>query len=433
MNKDQFLKGLEAVDDELIAEAASTKSKGIKYKTKIRIMRFAMGAAVAAVMVTTGVLLHMNGKNAPEPEKLTGAAVATTSANDLLLTDSTDTTLSTAATTIRFDGKEFFQPMEGYSGQNDTDVVNVQYNIARNHGTWINCTKEQADTILEKLGELSGYDAEPALGIYEFTADVFIVNVEFYNGDHTQFTIPGGTIYESSKNEAKFTQFELKEGSTDALYKYLYDEYSKVQSCVEEKLSKTSDETTAVTDSKTVTTSIEYATLAKTTTRTGTAPVIDEPAVTTSPAPEQEREMIYNGDFFFPMKNYHYAGNENIVNVKFSNSQLLEAHNAWINCSPSQADRILNYISSFKPEVSEKYDITGGGFCVLVEYADGTSDRYEVLGTDNAYFILDSSNKRTTMYKDTSGLADELTLYLQKEYMKINDFIDSTFAPIYYN
>ena len=65
MKKDDLIKGIEAVDDELIEEAASVPS-AISYKTKLRIRHAVMISA--AVVGMAAVVLFMHSKNAPLPE-----------------------------------------------------------------------------------------------------------------------------------------------------------------------------------------------------------------------------------------------------------------------------------------------------------------------------------------------------------------------------
>ena len=315
MKKDQLLKGIEAIDDDLIAEAASTNSKGIKYRTKVKLTRIAMGTGAAAIMIATGVLLHMNRTKAPEPEEFKTAAVTESST------------------------------------QADTQSLTVS------------ATDTAAKTT------------------------------------HT---------------------------STAAIVT-----------------------TTSVTEDTNESTSIEYATFAKTTTRpetvttekttaqvtTTTAAKTDDDStittITTVALPDEEREFIYNGDFYFPMTNYHYAGDENIVNVKYSNAAIISYHNAWINCSKDQADYILNSIGAFElSDIVEDIGIEGGGFCVQIQYKDGTDKQYELFGWLGILYAKDAQGNFRRL-KDVSGNSDKLTKYLQTEYMKIDSQISAVFQEVY--
>lgn len=458
MKKEQFLQGLEAVDDELITEAASTKSKGIKYKTKVRLTRLFMGTAAAAVMVTTGVLLHMNSKKAPESKSYAGAAVSEGQTKPAQQQTATERpTLNTYSISngeggsnaqpwdsmllpedVSFDGNEFFKRMDNYSYKADETVVNVQFNIASNFGTWINCGEEQADYILGELDKINDLKQEEAKGFYEFSSGVYNVNVEYKDGSSKIYTIPGGTIYQIQENDKCF-QYELKEGSTEELYSYLNTTYLLLQDIVEEKLGK--PKTTTTTTTSDVTTSIEYSTYAKTTTRTGTADTTssvqtttaaenDEPQVTTVTVPP-EREFVYNGrtgEVYDRMMNYTWGEDMNIVNVQYGTA-VTRDRGVWINCIPAQADIILDKINELQPEKAMRRDISGGGFVVRVTYADGKTAEYEFMGED--YYIVMGTDGLNSTYTDNSGVAKSLTLYLQQEFMREDENIRSLFEEKY--
>lgn len=59
MDKDMLNDGIGFIDDELIDEAE--RASGLSYRAKIRIIRTLIIGAAAAAMITTAVLLHMNG------------------------------------------------------------------------------------------------------------------------------------------------------------------------------------------------------------------------------------------------------------------------------------------------------------------------------------------------------------------------------------
>ena len=74
MKKDDLIKGIDAVDDDLIAEAAGREPK-LKYKTKVRLIRFLTGAAAVAAMVGTGFLLKASLGKAPKSDDKAAAIV----------------------------------------------------------------------------------------------------------------------------------------------------------------------------------------------------------------------------------------------------------------------------------------------------------------------------------------------------------------------
>ena len=225
MKKDDLIKGIDAVDDDLIAEAAGREPK-LKYKTKVRLIRFLTGAAAVAAMVGTGFLLKAslgkapksddkaaaivtegsepgdpevmteNGNAAPGTDTSTVTSAVTSRAEEYVTYAKTttkagketvtavmtstkkitmpETTVSTVTTDVpwtedrpfTFSNNEFFAPMKDF--QWEAGIVNVQFGTAvlRDRGVWVNCSYEQADRILSMLHFLKPSEIRLRLGVY---------------------------------------------------------------------------------------------------------------------------------------------------------------------------------------------------------------------------------------------------------------------------
>ena len=189
------------------------------------------------------------------------------------------------------------------------------------------------------------------------------------------------------------------------------------------------DGATVIADTPaTVTTSIQYSTLAETTTRTGTADTATSSQTTTTTTADEphetvtvpaEREFIYNrrtGEIYEPMQNYVWGEDKNIVNVQYGTA-VTRDKGIWINCDPGQADTILDSINELQSEKALRRDIIGGGFCVKIIYADGKTAEYEFMGED--YYIVTGTDGLTFTYTDKGNVAKNLTWYLENEFISM--------------
>lgn len=420
MKKDDIIKGLDAVDDDLIAEAAG-KTSHIRYRTRIRLIRILIGTAAAAAMVATGVLLHTKANKPPEETKEHYAAGISDESGK-----PEEVTVTSAVTSIPYDGTELYAPLENYSNDNFKDVVNVKFRTGEYPDKWVNCTPEQADYILDSI---ASFKSTPASGIYEPAPGAPIVRMESSDGSCKDYCICGGDenypgiiIIYSDEGEESYNETS---GASAGLCSYLQEEFAKVKPYLREYEYTTYAVTTTRTDTDIVT---EVTTV----TKDVTMPDTTEPVTTTVPWTE-ERPFIYNGrenTFYPPMKNYSYPGDPTVTNVQFGTA-VLRDRGVWVNCSFDQADRILNAISAFRnSDEIEDIGFEGGGFCVKVIYDDGTSREYELFGTLGIYYLKDKDGSTVRM-KDTSGVENDLVWYLQDEFMKIDPYITAFFEEKY--
>ena len=285
MKKDDLIKGIDAVDDDLIAEAAGREPK-LKYKTKVRLIRFLTGAAAVAAMVGTGFLLKASLGKAPksddkaaaivtegsepgDPEVMTenGNAVPGTDASTVtsavtsrageyvtyaktttkagketvtaVMTSTKkitmpETTVSTVTTDVpwtedrpfTFSNNEFFAPMKDF--QWEAGIVNVQFGTAvlRDRGVWVNCSFDQADRILNAIGAFENTDEIEDIG---FEGGGFCVKVIYNDGSSCEYELFGTLrIYYLKDKDGNIRRMKDLSGAETDLVLYLQDEFMKL-------------------------------------------------------------------------------------------------------------------------------------------------------------------------------------------------------------
>ncbi len=290
MKKDDLIKGIDAVDDELIAEAAGREPK-MKYKTKVRLLRFLTGAAAVAAMVGTGFLLKASLGKAPKsddkaaaivtedsgrveanteiaaestepsPEEGTAAEIVTETARAgsgyeyATLAETTtkkgaatvtavmtstkkitmpETTVSTVTTDVpwtedrpfTFSNNEFFAPMKDF--QWEAGIVNVQFGTAvlRDRGVWVNCSYEQADRILSMLHFLKPSEIVEDIG---FEGGGFTLKVIYNDGSSCEYEFFGNLgIYYFKDKDGTVKRLVDTFGCELDIVKYLQEEFMKL-------------------------------------------------------------------------------------------------------------------------------------------------------------------------------------------------------------
>ena len=285
MKKDDLIKGIDAVDDDLIAEAAGREPK-LKYKTKVRLIRFLTGAAAVAAMVGTGFLLKAslgkapksddkaaaivtegsepgdpevmteNGNAAPGTDTSTVTSAVTSRAEEYVTYAKTttkagketvtavmtstkkitmpETTVSTVTTDVpwtedrpfTFSNTEFFAPMKDF--QWEAGIVNVQFGTAvlRDRGVWVNCSYEQADRILSMLHFLKPSEIVEDIG---FEGGGFCVKVIYNDGSSCEYELFGTLrIYYLKDKDGNIRRMKDLSGAETDLVLYLQDEFMKI-------------------------------------------------------------------------------------------------------------------------------------------------------------------------------------------------------------
>jgi len=283
MKKDDLIKGIGAVDDELIAEAAGREPK-MKYKTKVRLFCFLTGAAAVAAMVATGFLLkaslgkppksddkaaaivtedpgRVEAETATSPEEGTtaniitetaragsgyeyatlaetttkkGAATVTAAVTSTKNITMPETTVSTVTTDVpqteerpfTFSNNEFFAPMKDF--QWEGGIVNVQFGTAvlRDRGVWVNCSYEQADSILSMIHFLKPTDIVEDIG---FDGGGFTVKTIYSDGSSCEYEFFGELgIYYFKDKDGTVKRLADTFGVEFDIVKYLQEEFIKI-------------------------------------------------------------------------------------------------------------------------------------------------------------------------------------------------------------
>lgn len=142
-------------------------------------------------------------------------------------------------------------------------------------------------------------------------------------------------------------------------------------------------------------------------------------------------EFTFDKDGLFKVpENYSYAGDPDVVCVKYSNSYLRERYGLWINCDTAQSDRDLDMVSGFElSDIYEEIEFEGGGFLLRVYYRDGTFMEYE-LYEYGLVDITDRSGKKQR-WKDLSGNSYQLLLQLQSDQLSVDDKISMVIDEMY--
>ncbi|MBR4627454.1 MAG: hypothetical protein IKO47_07135 [Ruminococcus sp.] len=280
MKKDDLTKGIDAVDDDLIAEAAGREPK-MKYSTKVKLIRILTGAAAVAAMVATGFLLKASlgkppkssdpaaivteGKGSGDPEAVTEPGTdtvtsAVTSRAEEYVTYAKTTTKAgtktvTGVTTVTkavtmpdtdepvtttvpwteerpfiYNGREqtFYPPMKDYTYPGDTSITNVQFGTAvlRDRGVWVNCSFDQADCILNGISAFQNADEIEDIG---FDGGGFCVKVFYDDGTSREYELFGTLgLYYLKDQDGSIKRMKDTSGAENELVWYLQGEFVKI-------------------------------------------------------------------------------------------------------------------------------------------------------------------------------------------------------------